>query len=76
MHKDLDTIFTDNDWLVIYLALASLKEAGDNGYYPGAVKRIEIVMNKVHEFIDDAIPAVVFTDTYLMFNRANTMGEE
>lgn len=74
MHKDLNAMFTDDEWFVIYLALASFRL----GEYKEDLETAEIdaTIKKVHELIDETDPAVRIIDLVLTFNRVNIMGEE
>ena len=68
MRKDLNDMFTEEDWFTIYMALASMKFSDENGKFPGAAEMIDAALKKVHEFVDDTNPAIGFVDMFLMFS--------
>ena len=76
MHKDLNTMFTDDEWFVIYVALASFRLGEYKEDFPTETAEIDAVIKKVHELIDKTDPAVEIIDLVLTFNKVNIMGEE
>lgn len=68
MHKDLNTMFTEEDWFIIYSALALMKLDEDTEKFPKAAEKINTTMKKVHELIDDTDSAVRVVDLVLIAN--------
>lgn len=68
MRKDLNNMFTEEEWFTIYMALAAMKFGNENGDFPRATEMIDVTLKKVHEFIDDTDPAIGLVDLLLMFS--------
>lgn len=66
MRKDLNAMFTEEDWYTIYMALASMKFGDENREFPKAAEMIDATLKKVHEFVDDTNPAIGLVDVLLI----------
>lgn len=68
MRKDLNDMFTEEEWFTIYMALAAMKFGNESEEFPKAAEMLDVTLKKVHEFVDDTDPAIGLVDVLLMFS--------
>ena len=73
MRKDLNAMFTEEDWFIIYSALASMRIGEDTEEFPKAAGKIDATMKKVYKLVDENAAEFMVIDLVLMLNGINPM---